>query len=248
MSRANLSNPPKLPNEIRAFLGAVKDFAPEQRAEQAAGISLTLTQLVAQVISIRQANAIICYSDRLSSQIPTSYAGNAFRDFQRSMFEIELVRLVRLWDPPEWNRNCLQTVYWLTVDPVVRALCDTQARTGHGLDPDIPDRFLEQEARRWRRLDKIAPHAFRSGPVERMQSFTQKFLAHPHIQIAREKTGPVHMPVYADEHDLLSRAIVLTDLLSRAIRGTGFDWSGTIEIARSNAEALWHGCKFDVLE
>jgi hypothetical protein len=40
----------------------------------------------------------VLYSDTLSSQIPTSFAANAFNVFQRGMHQFEIVRLCALWD------------------------------------------------------------------------------------------------------------------------------------------------------
>ena len=38
-----------------------------------------------ELVAMHEANAVVLYSDKLSAQIPRSYAANAFRRFQTSM-------------------------------------------------------------------------------------------------------------------------------------------------------------------
>ena len=48
--------------------------------------------------ALHENNAIVVFSSRLASQIPRSYAANAFNWFQRVMHDFEIVRLCALWD------------------------------------------------------------------------------------------------------------------------------------------------------
>src|SRR6266478_3998818 len=53
---------------------------------------------VRYLLELHENNEIVLYSNTLSSQIPTSYAANAFNVFQRALHQIEIVRLCALWD------------------------------------------------------------------------------------------------------------------------------------------------------
>jgi hypothetical protein len=48
------------------------------------------------LLAVHENNAIIVYSDTLSSQIPYSHAANAFDVFQRGLHQFEIVRLCAL--------------------------------------------------------------------------------------------------------------------------------------------------------
>jgi hypothetical protein len=50
------------------------------------------------LLELHENNSIIVYSDILSSQIPTSFAANAFNIFQLGVHQFEIVRLCALWD------------------------------------------------------------------------------------------------------------------------------------------------------
>jgi hypothetical protein len=50
-------------------------------------------------------NSFVVFSPVLSSQIPNSYAANAFRVFQRSMYQIEIVRICALWDGVDLDKE-----------------------------------------------------------------------------------------------------------------------------------------------
>lgn len=72
-----------------------------ERIEIAKTVTKELTDRIELPLALHEANQIIGYTDKLASQIPESFAGHAFRDFQGAMFRFELVQLLSLWDPPE---------------------------------------------------------------------------------------------------------------------------------------------------
>jgi hypothetical protein len=53
------------------------------------------------VLELHANNEIIVYSPTLRSQIPTSYAANAFIVFRHGLHQFEIVRLCALWDSAE---------------------------------------------------------------------------------------------------------------------------------------------------
>src|SRR5262245_32076800 len=73
------------------------------------------------LLDLHENNAIIVYSNTLSSQIPTSFAANAFNVFQRGMHQFEIVRLCALWDRAraDLTRESIPTVIELIDDDAI---------------------------------------------------------------------------------------------------------------------------------
>jgi hypothetical protein len=57
------------------------------------------------LLALHENNAIVVYSDTLSSQIPTSHAPHAFKAFQQGLHLFEIVRLCALWDRARLTRK-----------------------------------------------------------------------------------------------------------------------------------------------
>src|ERR1700687_3617634 len=62
------------------------------------------------VVELHANNAFVVYSPTLVSQIPPSFAANAFNVLQRSMYQIEIVRLCALWDTADPDKENIPTV------------------------------------------------------------------------------------------------------------------------------------------
>src|SRR3954469_25201541 len=86
------------------------------------------------IIAVHENNAIVVYSDKLSSQIPRSYAANAFNIFREGMHQIEIVRLCALWEKANENdlaKKSIPTVVELiATDAIVDALAE-ETRLAH---------------------------------------------------------------------------------------------------------------------
>src|SRR4030088_2730993 len=62
------------------------------------------------LLELHEHNAIVVYSDALSSQIPTSHAANAFNVFQRGLHQFEILRLCALWDGADPYKENIPTI------------------------------------------------------------------------------------------------------------------------------------------
>jgi hypothetical protein len=62
------------------------------------------------LLALHENNKIVLYSTTLSSQIPTSYAANAFNVFQRGLYQFEILRLCALWDGAEMDKENIPTI------------------------------------------------------------------------------------------------------------------------------------------
>jgi hypothetical protein len=235
---------PELSNDARSRLSRpLKEFTPQQRFEHVTEMVDRLIDLMMPVITLHETNRIVAFSDRLSSQIPPSYAANAFIDFQGALLDAETARLVRLWDRPEWSRNSIQTAYWLTVDRDFRNLCDQHAKDVLGA-MFIDTWYEDRQARSWRRLDFLAPRAFEAPIFERLENYRNKHLSHSLMQSAKEKHKVIPNATYRDHERLLARTLIILRLLNMNLRQAGFDWSNSFRIARSNAESRWNSSTF----
>src|SRR5262249_27504083 len=75
------------------------------------------------LLELHENNSIILYSPTLSSQIPVSYAANAFNAFRRGLHQFELVRLCALWDSADPYKENIPTIIELIDQPdVIEAL------------------------------------------------------------------------------------------------------------------------------
>ena len=75
------------------------------------------------------------------------------------------------------------------------------------------------------------------------RDFRNTFLAHA----LTEKQHPQLTTQYGDERLLLEKTVPIVDDLYLSVSQSGFDWSGAKDISKRYAEALWHGCTFEVL-
>lgn len=223
---------------------------------------------------IHQSNQVVLYTDALSGQIPRSYAGHAFRQFQRSMYEFELIRLASMWDKPGGDRFSIPTVARLVDDPAVIAAASEQTRARYA-DPgpvhinaeDAPAAVLED-------FRRIILHERQRAAVERATACTnelrqaiqrcaevvasQEFHAlrtlRDHAIAHNLRLPPPGDPAapeawrYGGETDLLRDTIVVVNLLHGALHGSSFDWDDMRRQHERNSAHLWEHCTFGVPE
>lgn len=238
----------EVPQVAKAFLGQITDMTLEERADRAIKLSGEAVDLLGLVISAHATNKILSYTDHIAAQVGRSYAANTLIGLQRSLIEIEILRLVRIWDAPHIDRICIPTAYWLTRDPAVRAILDE--RSTDILEPYEGYRAerLARQRDLWGRLDRIMPLVAESDLLRRLRNFRDKRLAHWLTQSKADKAGVIKPAAYGLERRILARTITVAHVLGMAIRTTHFDFKGQREIATRNAEAFWHGCSVKPLE
>jgi len=83
------------------------------------------------VVGLHANNSFVVFSPVLASQIPRSYAANAFDVFQRSMYQIEIVRLCALWDGIDLDKENIPTVVKLIHDAEIIEMLAEEARSQH---------------------------------------------------------------------------------------------------------------------
>src|SRR6516162_11587892 len=169
------------------------------------------------LLALHENNAIIVYSDTLSSQVTRSLAANAFNVFQGGLHQFEIVRLCALWDRAGADRESIPTIIELIKPPdVIEALAQETLRHWSGIggdimgqpedDPELSasadaalrranEKFGQQEAQitRDELRNAIADVCtiLDSRRLKSIMNLRHKHLAHSLIETSLEKAGPV---------------------------------------------------------
>lgn len=225
------------------------------------------------LLALHANNAIISYSPALASQIPASYAANAFQVFQHGLHRFEIVRLCALWDSIDADKENIPTIVELVDHPeVIDALVKETESHWENLEgaifnqPEDTDerraveRSLkesnvifgrEQGAKSRARLHSAIASARALKKSNKLASITNlrdKSLAHSLTITNMEKSGPVDPMKYGYERDVLNETVLIVEGLYLGVNGASFDFDESRRIAESNAKALWDGCRFNVVK
>jgi AbiU2 len=253
---------------------AVARLSSEERIDLAKKKTSKLVDNALHLMNLHEANRIILYSPALSSQIRPSYAANAFNVFTDAFYKFEVIRLCVLWDPrsrEDLDVESIPAVVDLIKGGEVleRLRQDTWREFAHwpaanlGRFDESEREMIEQAMRRHQeafateRTQYLIRHlgtAIRwaeqladSELLNSVRNARNKHLAHSVAETRLEKRQPVANMRYGDERRLLWKSLAIINALYLVVNGTGFDWKGSIEIAKNNAQALWQGCEFKVL-
>jgi uncharacterized protein (DUF2344 family) len=255
----------------KRFEEIIRTWSTEYRIEIAKERTRALTDRVIDVIEIHAANEIIVYSDRLSDQIPLSYAGHAFTTFRDTQFKFEIISLTALWDTAASNTVSIPTVVELIDDKdVISEICKrvysihANAKVGQlNRNSDLEtqqaiDGFLRQSQVTFAKEQSLQASKVLQRCVgktrERMSDGKHTSIrnlrdkvSHSLTQTRREERGPVANLKYGDEKQLLLLSIDLIEDLYCWVNGTGFDIKDDcFAKARKQAEELWTNCAFEI--
>src|SRR5262249_52845804 len=211
------------------------------------------------LLALHENNAIIVYSDTLSSQIRYLHAANAFNVFRAGLHQFEIVRLCALWDGAAGNAENIPTIIELIDLPeIIEALA--QETLGHysgiGASEDaalsaLNEEFGQQRAQKARKEVRKPSADVRailsSQRLSSIKNLRHKHLAHSLTKTGLEKKAGLVPPMkYGDEREILFASLPIVEALHRWVNGKSFSFEKSQEIDRNNAEALWKRCTFDV--
>jgi hypothetical protein len=223
------------------------------------------------LIELHANNEYAVYSSTLSSQIPKSYAANAFLVFQRSMYQLEIVRLCALWDSADLKKENIATVIELIDDDEIIQLLADEAATGdlgqisiiNPTGDSVLDAKIAQAARdsdeqfgiaqsirarcELRETIASAREIAQSEQLKSIMNARHKYIAHSLTETKLERRGPILPMKVGDETNLIERSIPIVERLFCWVNGTSFSIRESQRIDQDNAEALWKGCTFNVL-
>lgn len=251
-------------------------FSNEDRISRAKAVLDGLVSHTVNLIMVHEANSIVLYSKKLESQIPRSYAANAFNQFRHSLHLFELIRLCAIWDNYGTDRESIPTVADLMLKPelIDVVLQETYDNTVNEKPPNTVGRDSivahEGAEKSWWQADRSSVademkkaskvrfdsalskiSTIRDSPeLKKLQGFRDKFIAHNLIFHEETDNDVAKIDAYMHRYEdrLLEETIdILTDLHS-ALNRTCFDWKGSKEIGKRRARDLWNNCSFDIPE
>ena len=247
-------------------------FPTAERITKAKATTKRVVDHLLYVIGLHENNSIIVYSPVLSSQVPASFAANAFNVFRSAIHRFEIVRLCALWDGPDLQKENIPTVIELIDSPdVIETLAGETAlhwfeMGGHGVNLSDDEEThellvralqrsneefgLEQADRARDGLRKAiddAKSVLNSPELVSIMNFRDKHLAHSLSETRRErKTGPVEIAKFGQERDLLNATVPIVEALYCWVNGSSFSFEDSRKVDQENAKALWETCTFNI--
>lgn len=241
----------------------------EERISLAKQRTEKLVWLIVGSLQIHANNKAAIHSNKLSSQIPISYAANAFNEFARSLRFFELVRLSSLLDKPSEDRISIPTIIELidcdNVQSTIR--CDHFRYFSEtalaSIDNSLPYVLVEQiklseidfasdlatkNAHRLTKAIKISRRIMRSPRLRAIKHIRDNYLAHSLDQSTLRAAAKVEIAKLGYEAWLLQRTVYIANAFYLAVNGVSFDWGLSWEFAERNAHALWENCKLSVVD
>ena len=197
-------------------------------------------------IEIHANNSFIVYTPMLSSQIPKSFAANAFNVFQRSMHQFEIVRVCALWDSAGLEKENIPTFVDLIADDAIIEILAEEARrpwddNGFGIlnlstDPEVEEvqkkvaketdmQFGLNQAQRARVglrevIDEVRA-ILASQQLRSLMNIRDKHIAHNLERTHREKHGPIEPIKPGYEIELFGQSIPIAERLYLWVNGIG---------------------------
>jgi AbiU2 len=221
------------------------------------------------LLELHENNAIVLYSPTLSSQIPASYAANAFNVFQRGLHQFEIVRLCALWDGADLEKENIPTIIELIDhnDVIESLVQETESHWRGDVgcilnpsdDPDLHALVIDmlkrsnandqaQKARiELRKAIQDSRTILKSPRLQGIMNLRDKHLAHSLSHTRREKAGPIAPMKYGDEREVLNATLPIVEALYCWVNGCSFLFKDSRDIDRENAGALWNVCSFNIV-
>lgn len=255
------------PTQTRRTKPFYDGWTTSQRIEAAKAKMNGLIGHLQYLLAIQANNTLIVYSSVLSSQIPRSYAANAFNVFQRSAHQFEVMRLCALWDDVGKHRESIPTVVALVDDEeVIEALAaEMQAHwdnIGAGRHSDLDKNDQEAAAAIDRRYGteraakvrtdlkaaiKKSKAVQKSPKLKSLMNARHKHLAHNLSATKHELRGlPLRPLRYGDPAHFSRRSIPIAEALYCGVNGASFSFEDSRRFYRKAAKSLWRGCKVNV--
>jgi len=209
---------------------------PQERVDRARVIVSRQIDDLQSLIAVSEANRIIIYSPKLASQIPASYAANAFNVFQWVSLNYEIPRACALWDSPREDRASIPTLISLVNTPECRTILEAD------LGRNTP--YAARHKAKFDRAVTLAKRIEASRFTAALYRFRNEQLAHS--LVSGRPTAPSTLPKYGYERRILTASIAVAEAFNNAVRDSSFFFEDAIKISKANAEALWNGCTFAV--
>ena len=246
----------------------ISDMSVSKRVQLAEDKTRRIVKELRWLIDLHENNALVFYSPLLADQIPESHAAKAFNVMQASMLYFEIVRLCTLWGRCDVEKFSIPTVVELADDKEFQQAIHDRTKDrpidGRLLNPDpafeteikkalrdhnrqFAQREADKSVQQLKRAIELARITSKSERLTAVKNLRDKHLAHLLERTRAEKAGPVEPMKHGDERPLIEETIEIVEGLHLGIIGSAYDFKNSREIASKNAQALWGGCKIEVL-
>lgn len=225
-----------------SWFSAMDPMARYERARHIVSQAIAQAQ---EIIAVSESNRFIVYSPMLATQIPRSYAANAFKMLQWSSLNYEILRVCALWDRGAIDRESLPAIADLVDDPQVQlaaaiALC----RNEH---VSTPNQYVRDQIGLLKRAIATTRRVERARFRKALVDFRNERLAHSLTGDAAKSLASPTLK-YGYERRLLRASIAIINAFNGALRDSQFMFDMSFEHSKRNAAALWGACKFSIAE
>lgn len=222
---------------------------PSESLVRLQSMSERLVTQVNALISLHESNRILVYSDRISGQVPRSYAAHTFNIISQASHFYEIARHCALWDKSSNDRESIPSFASLAEGlrtEILRRI-ESDWRTPPAHHPHLYDDSLREAKAEFLRTLDIAQRLERSRFVTRLRDFRDKHIAHSLSDDADIKRGKVRVsPKYGEERFLLMASIAIVRRFRLAAVGGDYAFASMIEQTKRNAEEFWGGCSLSI--
>jgi hypothetical protein len=207
------------------------------------------------LLALHENNAIITYSDSLSSQIHLAHAAEAFKAFRAGLHQFEIVRLCALWDSAKDDKKKIPAeesiptiIELIDLPEAIEVLAkEIQKQWPKAHDYEFAHEQAKAARDGLRKAIKDVRKISKSSMLRSTMNLRHKHLAHSLTRTQYEKkTKRVPRMKYGYERKILFGTLPIVEALHHWINGRGFSFAPCQEAARNQAEALWKGCTFDI--
>ena len=217
------------------------------------------------ITNLHANNEIVLFSPLISTQVGNSHAAHAFNVVQRALFELEVTRLLAVWDVPrvgEVNstKNSFPAIAKLLEAQHVKNGLVCNVRQAHAAGPvinvNLSPNALNVVKLNWasdaalmasKKIDEVIQRIgviATSNDMLKLRNFRDKHIAHLLEQTNREqKSGTaIAMPKFAAQNDLLIASLALHADILTIVKLQWMDWSVWTDTCNRNASYLWNSC------
>ncbi len=157
------------------------------------------------LLALHENNAIIVYSDTLSSQVRYAHAADAFKVFRVGLFEYEIVRLYALWDAAKDDKKNFPTeesiptiIELIDLPEAIEALVE-ETRGQQRSKEKLAHKQARRAGRELRKAIKDVRKILKSSIFRSAKNVRHKHLAHSLSETKLEKVGDVAPMKYGNE-------------------------------------------------
>lgn len=246
---------------------------PEERLSICQKRIASISNRLRNAIHLNEMCEIVIFSDTLSKQIPTSYAGHSFSLFQRTLIQQQSLMLCTLWDHASDDRMSFPAIKSLIDDEVVSLAyrrsydhwySSAQISFGPGYEKLSAEELEKEEI--WHKNDvAIKASEYVKPCIQKVLNRIDQFLSCKLIKNTRDLRN-IHLAHHLDINSMKTKKEIDPNIkfyypkkllflslwcchnLSLGLSGHNQNFADSFDIARIYNQDLWCNCTFDISE